>query len=214
MKVGTDGVLLGAWATAVDGRPILDAGCGTGLIGLMMAQRFPLSPVTGVELEKEAALQATENVAASPFACRMSVVCADVRQFRGQFDAIVCNPPFFSEKTASPHALRALARSEQSLSFPQLWESVNRLLVPGGYFNVIIPCAEKIRFQQLAIAAGFTLHRSCLVSATVRKEPKRIMLCYVKGNCDASAPGHMVLQDDSGKRSEALKSLTDEFYLW
>ncbi len=214
MKVGTDGVLLGAWATAVDGDSILDIGCGTGLISLMMAQRFPGSRVTGVEVDVEAARQAEENVGASPFADRVGIEAADVRTFSGQYGAIVCNPPFFSENTMSPDALRALARSEQRLTFSQLWQSVDQMLLPDGHFSVIIPCAERLRFQQEALALGYSVEKSCVVCTTERKAPKRVMLCYVRGGCEGSEPERLVLQDEMGGRSQMLRELTDSFYLW
>ena len=105
MKVGTDGVLLGAWACG--GRRILDVGTGSGLVALMMAQRFVDAQVTAIDIEPGACLQARENVAASPFADRVSVVEASLQAFRGgEYDAIVCNPPFYAgtldSKTAEP----------------------------------------------------------------------------------------------------------------
>ena len=84
MKVGTDGTLLGAWAPG--GKHILDIGTGTGLIALMMAQRFPESQVTGVDIDHAAAVQASENVLRSPFSDRIRIIEADIRQFDGQYD--------------------------------------------------------------------------------------------------------------------------------
>lgn len=214
MKVGTDGVLLGAWAGAVDGDSVLDIGCGTGLISLMMAQRFPASRVTGVEVEPEAALQANENVANSPFADRVSILQGDVRELEGSFQTIVCNPPFYSESLVSPCEGRMLARSTQSLSFAQLWESVARLLLSHGLFNVIIPASERIAFHALALEHGFSLLRSCTVQTVATKAPKRVMLCYQRGACTPLPPQHLVLQQADGRRSPELSRLTADFYLW
>lgn len=94
MKVGTDGVLLGAWASG--GTRILDIGCGTGLIALMMAQRFPAAQVVGIDIDEEACGQARENVAASSFSDRIDVAHCRLQDYSGEeFDAIVSNPPFF-----------------------------------------------------------------------------------------------------------------------
>ena len=109
MKVGTDGTLLGAWASLglPEGR-ILDIGTGTGLIALMMAQRFPQSLVTAIDIDAEAVGQARENVASSPFAGLIEVVQADVRSYQTEclFDAIVSNPPYFSHSLECPDGQR------------------------------------------------------------------------------------------------------------
>ncbi len=214
MKVGTDGVILGAWASAYDNADVLDVGCGTGLISLMMAQRFHGSRVVGIEIDADAARQALENVNASVFASDVCIKQADVRQFDGSFDAIVCNPPFYSEHTLSPVGGRQLARSSQLLPFADLMGSVNRLLRQGGVFSVIIPCSERVDFHRFALANGFDLWKTCFVKTLPSKEPKRVMLCYVKGRCELMPPQLLVLQNSDGSRSEQLKQLTADFYLW
>lgn len=214
MKVGTDGVLLGAWAKACDGDLVLDIGCGTGLVSLMMAQRFPAGRVVGVEIEPEAASQAHENVADSPFAGRIEIRQGDVREMGGVFQAIVCNPPFYSEHVVSPSEGRLLARSTRSLTFSQLWESSDRLLCSGGLFNVILPISERVAFHALALEHHFDLWQSCVVQTVPAKAPKRVMLCYVKGACTPLSPQHLVLQDADGSRSAQLSRLTADFYLW
>ena len=116
MKVGTDGTLLGAWAHG--GSSILDIGVGTGLIALMMAQRFPESHIVGIDIDHEAVEQALENVKASPFR-NIDVVEADAKSYGGSsFDAIVCNPPYFADSLQSPDMQRTIARHTVSLSFP------------------------------------------------------------------------------------------------
>lgn len=214
MKVGTDGVLLGAWARAVDGDRVLDIGCGTGLISLMMAQRFPAAGVAGVEVEPEAALQARENVAASPFAGRVEILQGDVRELQGSYQTLVCNPPFFTGQVVSPCEGRLLARSTCSLSFAQLWGSADRLLSSGGLFNVIIPTSERVPFHALALEHGFCLWQSCVVQTVPSKAPKRVLLCYRKGVCTSLPPQHLVLQNADGSRSAELSRLTADFYLW
>lgn len=214
MKVGTDGVLLGAWAKAGADHLVLDIGCGTGLVSLMMAQRFPASRVVGVEVEPEAAGQARENVARSPFAGRVEVLQADVRGFEGSFQTIVCNPPFYTGHVVSPHEGRQLARSTSSLSFADLWQSADRLLSADGLFNVIIPTSERVSFHALALQHGFSLWQSCTVQTVPAKAPKRVLLCYVKGMCTPLPPQHLVLQNADGSRSAELSRLTADFYLW
>ncbi len=214
MKVGTDGVLLGAWADCPPGVDVLDIGCGTGLITLMMSQRFPHAHLDGVELDWEATIQAKENVKNSPFAARVNVMNCDVRELKGQWGCIVCNPPFYSDATHSPDASRALARSIQNLTFEQLWSCVNRLLLPEGLFNVIIPFKEYLNFHQHAIALGYSLVSCTQVRTTVQKSPKRVLLCYRRGLSNLPALcDEIVLTDSCGNRSIQLQELTKEFYL-
>ena len=129
MKVGTDGVLLGAWADVSKSNRILDIGCGSGLISIMAAQRSQ-AYVYGVEIEREAALQAKENAVRSPWASRISIVCEDISNFQDSkgFDTILVNPPFFEEDLLPPDAARASARHTVGLSFATLLQQVSRLL--------------------------------------------------------------------------------------
>ena len=114
MKVGTDGVLLGAWARG--GQRILDVGCGTGLISLMMAQRFEWAEVTGIDIDFDASEQASDNVRNSPFAGRVKIFNESLQSFGnkyvGNFDSIVCNPPFFTCSLTSPDEQRTKARHD------------------------------------------------------------------------------------------------------
>ena len=128
MKVGTDGVLLGAWA--LGGKRILDIGSGTGLISLMMAQRYPEAQVVGIDLDAEACAEARENVAASPFADRVNIVDCRLQDYESleKFDAIVSNPPFFLNSLKNPDSKRSMARHADSLPFRELFRGVKLLL--------------------------------------------------------------------------------------
>ena len=182
MKVGTDGTLLGAWANG--GGRVLDVGCGTGLIALMMAQRFPLCQATAIDIDHEACQQACENIAASPFAQRINVVESSVQQFAETivgdggplFDAIVCNPPFFSQSLKSPDDRRSLARHDTSLPFGELFVSVARLLHPQGRFSLVIPSRSAGEIHTEAVMAGLFLTRECRVKTASHKPPSRCLL--------------------------------------
>ena len=112
MKVGTDGVLLGAWASLENAATVLDIGTGAGLIALMAAQRNPVARIAAVELDADAACQAAENVQASPWSSRVEVICADAKAYEPgmRFDAIVSNPPYFASSLKSPEAFSELAK--------------------------------------------------------------------------------------------------------
>ena len=148
MKVGTDGTLLGAWArTSCQGDSeksrILDIGTGTGLIALMMAQRYPNAVIKAIDIDENAVCQARENVSVSPFSTRIEVIQADIALFESDesFDAIVCNPPYFTAANSmeSPDFQRRIARQTHSLDFKMLVNSVKRLLASKGLFSVVIP---------------------------------------------------------------------------
>lgn len=215
MKVGTDGVLLGAWARVEGCRRLLDIGTGTGLIALMAAQRQPEGRVVAVELDAEAAGQARENVAASPFADRIEVVCEDVRIFRTSlpFDCILCNPPFFSEQTLPDRPSRALARHASLLSFEELLASVDRLLAADGTFHAILPCSEYKSFVSQSLMFGLCLTRQCLVYTVRRKPPRRVLLSFSRAAVPVTEQDELTLIDAQGNRSEAYDLLTKEFYL-
>lgn len=137
MKVGTDGVLLGAWADVQHSRNLLDIGCGSGLIALMLAQRNAAASVTGIELDEAAAADARQNVSASPFAQQVHIVCGNVLTYPDTsggavFDHIVSNPPYHEEELLPPSARRAAARhtSGGGLTFAALLHTVSQLIAP------------------------------------------------------------------------------------
>ena len=152
MKVGTDGILLGAWALAQTPTHILDIGTGTGLIALMLAQRFPIANVDAVEFEPSACQQAAENFANSPWATRLQALCADISDWSrlpnhsGKYSLIVSNPPWFVDSLKPPLESRALARHTPSLSSADLISAVRRLITPGGDFCIILPAEQRDAF--------------------------------------------------------------------
>ena len=179
MKVGTDGTLLGAWAelAKADGR-VLDIGTGTGLMALMMAQRYPKALVTAIDIDEMAVSQAAENVKDSPFADRIEVRQADVRVFEltEMFDSIVCNPPFFNNALVCPDNQRTQARHTTSLSYQQLMSAAWRLLSEEGLFSVIIPNDFFQQLESEAHLAGFFLTRVFGVRTIEGKPIKRYLI--------------------------------------
>ncbi|MBR1427417.1 MAG: methyltransferase [Prevotella sp.] len=179
MKVGTDGVLLGAWANA-NGR-VLDVGTGTGLIALMLAQRFPKCQVTGIDIDSNACCQAHENVMSSPFSERIKVFEKSIQMFNADsYDSIVCNPPFFMDALLGPDEQRNIARHTASLSYRDLFDSVARLLKGDGEFSAVIPSDCRDAFEQEAVFHGLFPSRICAVKTTPIKSPKRHLLAFRK----------------------------------
>ena len=209
MKVGTDGTLLGAWACPPDSvsQPrILDIGTGTGLIALMMAQRFPEAKVVGIDIDSFAVKQAQQNVAASPFADHVEILLNDVIDMEGVFDAVVSNPPFFTDALKSPDAQRTSARHTVTLSYAQLMSNAWRLLTEEGILSVVVPADYKRHMESEASLTGFFKCRDWAVRTTERKPPKRWLMAFAKHPRSLST-GILTLG------SPEAEILTKDFYL-
>ena len=218
MKVGTDGVLLGAWGS-VEGKRILDIGTGTGLIALMAAQRNPGAEVLGIDIDEEAVQQAKENAQSSIFNSQLSILKQEVLTFEPEkpFDAILCNPPFFTEGTQPDDKSRALARNNKNLPFPQLIKKVASLLADEGTFSVIVPFDLAKEIVSLCLNENLHLINRCIVRTKANKPPRRAMLTFAPNNCQLSIVNYQLsdicLTNDDGSRSEAYQALTKDFYL-
>lgn len=212
MKVGTDSVLLGAWAEG--GKRILDIGSGTGVLSLMMAQRFPEARVEGVELDGDAFEQAVENARQSLFVRQIQFHHCPVQDFHsGKFDSIVSNPPFFVDSLKSPDSLRNQARHSDSLSFHDLFMAVKRLLSDGGVFSAIIPkdCLEL--FETEAYHSGLFITRKIEIKTTERKAIKRVLLAFRYYRSLAYEQQIVCLLDKTNECSEWYYRLTKDFYV-
>ncbi|MGI6233502.1 MAG: tRNA1(Val) (adenine(37)-N6)-methyltransferase [Prevotella sp.] len=217
MKVGTDGVLLGAWARG--GRHILDAGAGSGLVALMMSQRFPEAQVDGVEIDAAAAAQAAENVTASPFADKIRIYHTSLQLFaesderEATYDALVCNPPFFIDSLTSPDKGRTVARHASALTPADLMQAASRLLDEEGELSVIIPADQVSRMEGEASIAGFRLARRTLLRTTPRKPLRRALLSFSRRPVIPAELSEQTLLTPDGRRGEWYEKLTADFYL-
>lgn len=213
MKVGTDGTLLGAWASG--GKRILDIGTGTGLIALMMAQRFPLAFVQALDIDCLACEQAMENIANSPFSSRINVEHIPVQDFvcEKKFDSIVCNPPFFVDSLGCPDDRRHMARHTSSLSFADLFRSAANLLSDCGVFSIVVPVESLSDVESAAVMSSFRCMRKCAVRTVPHKVPRRYLLAFSKGNISDFEYSEECIEDANHQRSEWYSKLTSEFYL-
>lgn len=215
MKVGTDGTLLGAWAAGGD--RILDIGTGTGLIALMMAQRFGEALITAIDIDRDACKQASDNAESSPFDRRIKVKYCSLQTFVeetaetvcGVFDAIVCNPPFYDSSLTCPDKQRSIARHDTSLSCDVLFAGAARLLAADGEFSIIIPASRRKAFEVAAACAGLHMWRVCGVRTTPTKPISRCLLSFGLHPCtqQAARPTDLVIG------SEEYRQLTEPFYL-
>ncbi len=217
MKVGTDGVLLGAWADVQQAHSILDIGTGTGLIALMLAQRSNAARIHAVEIDAQACEQARENMDQSVWASRLQAINEPIQNYARQsseiYDLIVSNPPFFSGGTFSHNHLRNNVRHTIKLPNGDLLQAARTLLADTGKFCVILPFLEGLRFEEMAQRYRLYCTRCTEVRSRTHKAPERLLLQFEK---IPSVPkrDHLVLYiEDTQDPSEAYRHLTDAFYL-
>lgn len=214
MKVGTDGVLLGAWAPAGDAERILDVGTGTGLIALQLAQRNPRARITAIEIDASAAGQAAENVARSPWHDRVEIVCQDFRSYEpaGKFDLIVSNPPYFTDALKCPDEQRSAARHTGLLDYGSLFGGSASLLEEEGIVSVIIPAEAEKRVIDAAWSHRLFLVRRLQVFTKPGKPCRRVMLAFGFGMSPCREE-RLCIEAAHGGYSEEYVALTRDFYL-
>ena len=221
MKVGTDGVLLGAWCDSptvnsqLSTLNCLDIGTGTGLIALMLAQRFPHAKIIGIDIDDASIEQARENVESSPFKTQISILKQDFKNidsFSNQYDVIVSNPPFYTEDTLSGKTARDTARHTTSLPFETLVENAAKLLTKEGLFSVIIPYQSAADFISICVANRLYLTRRVNIRSKEGKPFNRVMLefCPIIRPAETST---LTLYDNNGQRTTDYTQLTQAFYI-
>lgn len=214
MKVGTDGVLLGAWVSIEGARRILDVGTGTGLIALQLAQRCPEARITAIEIDREAALQAKENVLRSPWPDRVSVECCDFTEFTStkKFDLIVSNPPYFVDALRCPDAQRNLARHSDGLNYEVLFGHSAPLLNKDGQISVIIPYEAEKLVADAAWKNGFSPIRHTDVYTKPGKPCRRQLLSFAMGTPKFGRDS-LYIEDENGHYTPEYVALTKDFYI-
>ena len=217
MKVGTDGVLLGAWAHFTpEHRRILDVGTGTGLIALMAAQRTEEwdADVVAVEIDALSAEDARENFSRSEWAERLSLVECAVQEFcpEERFDHIISNPPYFVDSLLSPDASRTAARHTTSLTFEELARSAARLLNPKGALSLVLPYDAVGDITLAAARAGLFLVRREDVRSKPTSAPLRSLLEF-GFEPRPTLRTALTIHISGGDYSEEYRTLTKDFYL-
>lgn len=217
MKVGTDGVLLGAWASVacLQQQNVLDIGTGTGLIALMIAQRNPHAMIEGIDIDNASIEQAQENVAASPFRAQIAIDKRDFRNmdgFSNNYHLIVSNPPFYQEDTLGGNTSRDAARHTVSLPFETLISNARKLLHEEGLFGVITPHQSAADFISICAQNQLYLQRRTDVQSTPRKPFNRTLLEFGT-HLRPTATSTLTLYDTNNQRTAAYTQLTKDFYL-
>ncbi|WP_338410151.1 methyltransferase [uncultured Flavobacterium sp.] len=218
MKVGTDGVLLGAWTPiAVDTNSILDIGSGTGLIALMLAQRSNANQIDAVEIDEEAYEQCVENFENSPWSDRLFCFHAALDELvedpEDEYDVIISNPPFYSEDFKTDDAQRDLARFQDALPFEGLIEAADLLLSENGLFAVIIPFKEEERFIDLC--AKFELYpvKVTRVKGAHKTPIVRSLMAFKRYELAVLEADELVVEINRHEYTDDYINLTKDFYL-
>lgn len=213
MKVGTDGVLVGAWARG--GRRVLDVGAGSAIVSLMMAQRFDGAWVDGIEIDPRAAAQARDNVAASPFAARVAIHAMPFQQFvpTARYDAIVSNPPYFLGAMKKTDSCRMLARHADTPFFADFFVFARQWLAPCGEVSLVVPPESLDDIATEAYLRGFLLSRRIGVHSVAGKPVERCLVSFVLRRLHEAEVGEAVLMDSHGQRTPWYDDLTRDFYL-
>lgn len=217
MKIGTDGVLLGAWAPLNNPFSVLDIGAGTGIISLMIAQRSNAEQIDALEIDEDAYEQAVENFENSPWGDRLFCFHAGLDEFmdepEDEYDLIVSNPPFYTEDYQSGNEQRDLARFSDALPFEDLVEAADLLLSENGIFAVIIPFKEEEKF--IALAKDFDLFpmKITRVKGTPSTEIKRSLLAFSRNPAENFLIDELVIETSRHIYTPEYIELTKDFYL-
>lgn len=218
MKIGTDGVLLGAWSPIPESCfSVLDIGTGTGIIALMMAQRSTAEQIDALEIDENAYEQATENFENSPWDDRLFCFHAGLDELidepEDEYDLIISNPPFYTENFKTESEQRDLARFEDAMPFKMLVEAADLLLSENGIFSVIIPFKEEENFLTLAKEFELFPMKITRVKGTPTSEIKRSLLAFKRFESNEIEVDEMIIETERHVYTQEYITLTKEFYL-
>lgn len=216
MKICSDSVLLGAWfmPEVAGAHIVVDAGAGSGLLSLMAAQICPAAAIYAVEIDTDACRAASRNFAASPWADRLRVVEGDFcsAAFGIGVDAVISNPPYFTNGETAPDSARACARHQQSLTFGTLLRRSRDILNPSGRLGLVAPAEAENDILFEAELAGLKLRRICHVSTSAGKTPRRILMDFSPADGSVQTSG-LCLRNTGGIITEQYRALVEPFYI-
>jgi tRNA1Val (adenine37-N6)-methyltransferase len=220
MKIGTDGVLLGAWCSLKEStKKILDVGSGTGVISLMLAQRFNNATIDSVELENNAHKQSVENFERSVWADRLFCFHSTFQDFANElkedgqtYDLIISNPPFYTDNVKNNNRARNKARSTSFLSFVELISGVSKILSNQGEFTTIIPFKEEAKFIEISKQNNLFLNKICRVKGNNNSDIKRSLLTFsfYKKQLDEN---NLIIETSRHLYTDEYINLTKNFYI-
>jgi len=216
MKVGTDAVLLGAWADISNSNKILDVGTGSGLIALMLAQCSE-AKITAIDIHIGSIKDATENFNKSPWSNRLSAIHTSLQNYiktsKIKFDLIVSNPPFFSNSLISESKNNTLSKHDKELTHGELLNGVSKLLNSKGRFCVIIPVSEKDNFVELALLENLYCSKKLKIIPKYNKKPNRLILEFTFNKPETISETILCIRNSDGSFTKEYIDFTKEFYL-
>ncbi|MDP4213910.1 MAG: methyltransferase [Bacteroidota bacterium] len=216
MKVCTDSCILGAWMASRlrTCQNILDIGAGTGLLSLMLAQQHH-AVIDAIELDQEAAGQAAENFAASPWSDRIHLIHQDVRHytFLHGYDFIISNPPFFEDDLLSPSSGKNKAKHAETLNLEALVTIISRTLNTHGAFGMLVPLPRSAYAEKLAAGKGYFLQEKMLIRQTPAHAPFRSILLFSGKESGLTVEQELTIRDEQGKETPELLDLMKDYYL-
>lgn len=217
MKIGTDGVLIGAWAEAASARQVLDVGCGCGVIALMIAQRAAAANITAIDIDPDSVTEATENFNKSRWSNRLQAKLQDFNQINDehQYDLIISNPPFFDNGVLPPNAAREKARHSTSLTISTLIEQSKALLSDDGLLCFISPADSRDSIIEACVFNDLAITRTCEVIPVEGEATKRILweIRHRKAKVMPCKKETLTIECSSGNYSQDYISLTRDFYI-
>lgn len=216
MKVTTEACLFGAWMANrnIGTGTVLDIGCGTGLLMLMLAQ-VNKGRIDGIEIDAAAAAQCRENLSASPWHERLRVFEGDVRGFgsHGKYSFILSNPPFHQSSLKSEDPRVNLARHDPSLGLTDLCDAIGENLLPDGSFGVLLPCEQAIRFEAICLPKGFHAREKMLVRQTPSYGYFRTFLHLGREVAHTVIEEELTIRERDGAYSMKFRDLLEPYYL-
>lgn len=223
MKITTDSCLFGAWvaakiqSTGPKTTKLLDIGTGTGLLGLMQAQKNPSLTIDAIEIDVDAAAQAAQNVAASPWKERLNIIHADAKAFatREKYDIIISNPPFYEKELKGDNTKKNLAHHNEGLLLPELMMAIGEHLAPGGHFFLLLPYKRNAEIRKLVVDSGMMIEDLLFVRQTPRHDYFRMLVQGKRSTTETIKTNFnkITIKYENEKYTEAFQSLLRDYYL-
>ena len=218
LKIGSDGMMIGAWVQFQSCSSILDIGTGSGLIALMQAQKYANAQITGIDIHEGSILDANDNASKTPWTSQLHFNCIDIKTYQPnkKFDAIVSNPPFFVNSTKSNNKALSTAKHTDTLSPLDIINISPSLLNKEGLLAMILPFDLGTEVINYALSKGFTLRRKCIVYPVSYKKPNRLMFELQMTESDIEYQEDIIYVRDSAKNnafSDGYKALLSDFMI-
>ena len=214
MKIGTDGILLGAWADLSDKKKGIDIGSGTGVISIMLCQRNEILEIDSVEVSERAVVDAKKNIKNCKWNERINLIHKDLKLFstENKYDLIISNPPYFKKSLKPKDLDRLKARHEESLNYKDVLNFSEKHLLKKGTINLILPIDQKQEVIEYAGKFGLYINKECIVFPKPNKNPHRLLIELSKTKKTLESQSLIIENDGRHNYTDNYKKLTREFY--